>query len=151
MIGRILWIPCYKNRLCVCPSLHPFYFKSLFLSNRQPDLDLIWHEGGYWQWIYKSWKSGWSVIRSGFHIIERAVHMCLFSFLSPIFQQPQGRFRSIMPGKWVLSVSLWIPKITMITHILWILCYKNRLCVCPCICPFYFECLFLSNCPADFN
>ena len=50
------------------------------------------------------------------HIIKGAVHMCLFSYLSPISQQPLGRFGQCLAGRWVLSVPLWIPKIRMISH-----------------------------------
>ena len=99
MIGHILCIPYYKNRLCVCPFVSPLYCKWLFLSNRSVDLYQSWHEGGYWQCLLKFWKLGWFVKRSGFHIIKTAVSMCLFSFLSPISQQPLGRFGPILAGR----------------------------------------------------
>ena len=118
MISHILRILNYNYRLImsVCPCVRPFYFKCLFLSNPWPNFDQSCHEEEYWQGLYESWKLQWSVTWSGFYNIKRAVRMCLFSFLSPISQQSSGWFLPCLPGKWALSVLLWILKIKMISH-----------------------------------
>ena len=75
----------------------------------------------------------------------------LFTIWPPISQQRLGWFGPNLAAKWVLSVPLGILKIRMIAHIVQILYYKNRLCVCPCVCLFNFKCLFLSERTAEFN
>ena len=129
MIGDKVQIPCYKNRLCICQCIHPFYFRCLFLSNRWAYLDQSWHEGVNWQWLYKYWKSGSLVTQSGFHIIKSAVYMSLFSILLSISQQTLCQFGPILAGRWVLSMPLWILEISMIDLMVRISYNKKKLFV----------------------
>ena len=128
MISHIVQILYYKNLLCVCPCIHPFYFKCIFLSNCRPNFDQCWQKDEYWQWLCESWKLRWSIIWSGFHIIKGAVCMCLFSFLSPISQQPLGRFGPNLAQRWVLFVSLQMLQMRMIGHTVLIYVIKKSFC-----------------------
>ena len=86
-------------------------------------------------WIHHA-EVGISKIRTTGHLhhhIKRAVRMSLFFTLSPISQQLLGRFGPNLAGRRVLSVALLISKSTMISHIVGIIYYKNRLCVCPTV------------------
>ena len=108
-----------------------FPFGHLFLSNHWTNLHQTWYVGGYYWYLYESWKSGWSVALCGFYIIKTAFRGGPSHLQSPISLQPLDRFASNLAHQWVLPLALYTPKIKIIDPIERILCIKRELSVCP--------------------